>query len=65
MRPGVDPKATPACVNVCPTGARTFGDINDPESNVSQILRQRPSLRLREDLATFPRVYYLPPATEA
>jgi phenylacetyl-CoA:acceptor oxidoreductase 27-kDa subunit len=65
LTPGIDADASPACVNICPTGARLFGDLNDPESNVSQILRQHSSFRLREDLATFPRVYYLPPDAEA
>ena len=31
LKPGVDADATPACVVVCPTGARLFGDLNDPE----------------------------------
>jgi Fe-S-cluster-containing dehydrogenase component len=62
--PGVDAEATPACVGVCPTGARAFGDLNDPNSNVSQILKNHPSYRLRENLGTNPRVYYLP-VTEA
>jgi len=58
--PGVDPDATPACVVACPVGARQFGDLNDPESNVSKTLRGRASYRLREDLGTSPHVYYLP-----
>jgi len=57
--PGVDPAATPACVVVCPVGARIFGDLNDPESRVSQVLQEIPSYRLRDDLGTNPRVYYL------
>ncbi len=67
LEPGVDPNATPACVVVCPTGARVFGDVNDPNSNVSQLLASNSSYRLREDLGTGPRVYYLPadlPETE-
>jgi Fe-S-cluster-containing dehydrogenase component len=60
LTPGVDPEATPACVNVCPMGARVFGDLNDPESRVSRLLADHPSYRLREDLGTGPRVYYLP-----
>ncbi len=60
LQPGVDPNATPACVVVCPTGARVFGDVNDPNSNVSQLLASHSSYRLREDLGTAPRVYYLP-----
>jgi phenylacetyl-CoA:acceptor oxidoreductase subunit 1 len=59
LTPGVDPEATPACVVVCPVGARMFGDLKDPESNVSVILRERVSYQLRVDLGTFPRVYYL------
>jgi Fe-S-cluster-containing dehydrogenase component len=57
--PGIDPDATPACVVACPVGARQFGDLNDPESNVSQTLRERVSYRLRDDLGTSPHVYYL------
>jgi Fe-S-cluster-containing dehydrogenase component len=60
LKPGVDPEATPACVLSCPMGARTFGDLNDPESPVSQILAKNSATRLREDLGTNPRVYYLP-----
>jgi Fe-S-cluster-containing dehydrogenase component len=60
LRPGVDAAATPACVTACPVGARIFGDLNDPESEVSRWLAASPSYRLREDLGTAPRVYYLP-----
>jgi Fe-S-cluster-containing dehydrogenase component len=58
--PGIDHDATPACVNACPVGARLFGDLNDPRSKVSLALAKRRSFRLREDLGTHPRVYYLP-----
>jgi dimethyl sulfoxide reductase iron-sulfur subunit len=60
LTPGVDQAATPACVVACPTGARLFGDLNDPESPVSRALDENPSFRLREALGTEPRVYYLP-----
>ena len=60
LTPGVDADATPACNVVCPTGARLFGDLNDPASNVSMLLKANISFRLREDLGTDPRVYYLP-----
>ncbi|MFQ6013863.1 MAG: sulfate reduction electron transfer complex DsrMKJOP subunit DsrO [Anaerolineae bacterium] len=62
LTPGVDREATPACVNICPVEARFFGDLNDPTSKVSQLLRSRRSFRLREDLGTEPRVYYSPPS---
>ncbi len=64
LTPGVDEDATPACVVACPVGARKFGDLNDPESIVSKLLAQYPSYRLREDLGTSPRVYYLPAREE-
>lgn len=63
--PGVDPQATPACVNICPVGARTFGDLNDPDSRVSLLLATRESIVLREEVGTHPRVYYLLPERSA
>ena len=45
------------CVVACPVGARTFGDLNDPESPVSKILANNNHYRLREDLGTEPRVH--------
>jgi Fe-S-cluster-containing dehydrogenase component len=65
LKPGVDMDASPACVGACPVGARTFGDLNDPHSPVSVLLRDNPSYQLRADLGTFPRVYYLPVKSEA
>ncbi len=59
LQPGVDADATPACVVICPTGARVFGDLNDPESNVSKLLKENVSYRLRDNLGTDPRVYYI------
>ncbi len=59
LTPGVDPDATPACAVACPTGARVFGDLNDPESEVSKIINSRPTVRLRDELGTAPRVYYV------
>jgi Fe-S-cluster-containing dehydrogenase component len=61
LEPGIDPEATPACVVACPVGGRFFGDLNDPESEVSKILETYPTYRLREDLGTGPRVYYISP----
>jgi Fe-S-cluster-containing dehydrogenase component len=61
LMPGVDEEATPACINVCPVTARFFGNLNDPNSTVAQIINSRPTLRLREDLGTDPSVYYIAP----
>ncbi|NWG06678.1 MAG: 4Fe-4S dicluster domain-containing protein [Chloroflexi bacterium] len=59
--PGVDREATPACVNICPVGARTFGNLKDPNSKVSQLIASNPTLRLRDELGTETSVYYIPP----
>jgi Fe-S-cluster-containing dehydrogenase component len=55
---GID--VVPACVEACPTKARAFGDLDDPESVVSQLLASRTEFRLRENMGTSPKVIYLP-----
>ena len=55
----VGTEVVPACVEGCPTKARAFGDLEDPNSNVSQLLASRGNFRLREELSTDPKVYYL------
>jgi Fe-S-cluster-containing dehydrogenase component len=48
----------PACLEACPTGARKFGNILDPESEVAQILRHKRVYVLKEEAATMPRFFY-------
>ena len=50
---------TTRCTEVCPVGARKFGDLNDPESEVSQILRTRRAFRLKEEMGTEPVIWYV------
>jgi Fe-S-cluster-containing dehydrogenase component len=61
LRPGYDRAATPACCNICPTEARVFGDLKDPNSPASRALRGRQSVVLRAEIGTKPRVFYLLP----
>ena len=56
VKKGLDP----ACVQACTTGARIFGDLEDPKSEVSQLIKNRVSFQLRPELDQRPSVYYLP-----
>ncbi len=49
----------PACAEGCPTGAITFGDLDDPESLVAALAKDPRASRLQEELGTEPKVYYL------
>jgi len=59
LNPGIDREATPACVNNCPSSARYFGDLNDPESSVSILVRQRNGFQIHPEYGTNPSVYYV------
>ncbi|MBC5768134.1 4Fe-4S dicluster domain-containing protein [Ramlibacter albus] len=59
QKPGVDPDATPACVNACIAEALAFGDLEDPQSNVSRLLEKNQHFRINEELGTGPGFYYL------
>jgi len=49
----------PACVTTCIGGATYFGDRNDPESLVSELIHRPNVMRLKEELGTKPKTYYL------
>jgi sulfite dehydrogenase (quinone) subunit SoeB len=51
----------PACVKACPTGARHFGDLGDPSSNVSQLVAERGGYDLLPEMGYKPVNKYLPP----
>jgi molybdopterin-containing oxidoreductase family iron-sulfur binding subunit len=55
----VGEEVVPACVEDCPARARSFGDLDDTRSEVSQLLSSRGWIRLREELDTKCKVYYL------
>ena len=49
----------PRCVVACPVGARFFGDLADPASEVSVLLRERPSYVVFPERGTEPSLHYL------
>ena len=48
----------PACAEACPTGARVFGNLLDPDSEIRWVLEHKKVFRLKEDLKTEPRFWY-------
>ena len=48
----------PACVEVCPAGARKFGNLLDPDSEIRYIIEHKRVLVLKEDLNTLPKFFY-------
>jgi Fe-S-cluster-containing dehydrogenase component len=50
----------PACVMACPTSARLFGDIHDPESQVACAIRDSGGYALMPEWGTQPANHYLP-----
>ncbi len=49
----------PACVEACPSRARIFGDLNDPDSEISRQISSNPVSVLRPGMGTEPHVYYI------
>ena len=49
----------PRCVEVCPAKARKYGDLNDPNSDVSKAIRERGGQQLLAEKGTKPQIYYL------
>ena len=50
---------TPACIHTCQNLARSFGDLDDPQSNVSKAIKGRKQKKLQEEKGTNPSVIYL------
>ncbi|CAM4175239.1 4Fe-4S dicluster domain-containing protein [Shewanella insulae] len=56
----------PACVETCIGGARTFGDLNDPDSQVSKLVRDNKVYAMLSEAGTSPNIFYigLPTSTD-
>ena len=48
----------PACLEACPTGARIFGNLLDPDSEISWVLKNKRCFVLKEELGARPTLYY-------
>jgi Fe-S-cluster-containing dehydrogenase component len=48
----------PACLEACPTGARVFGNLLDPDSDIRWVLANKRVYVLKEELGTQPRFFY-------
>lgn len=59
LKPGIDSEASPMCVNTCSSEALYFGDLDDPNSKVSCLIRENKTVRLQEELGTDPSMYYI------
>lgn len=49
----------PACVSVCPTECRIFGDLDDPTSALAQLVQHQPVTVRKPENHTGPHVYYI------
>lgn len=59
LKPGIDREATPACVITCAPKARYFGDLDDPDSEVSKLIKEKRGYQLHPEYGTDPSLYYI------
>jgi len=57
--PRISKGLLPACVQVCPTGARKFGNIKDPASEVVALKKKSRLRVVKQDMGTGPTVFYI------
>src|SRR6476620_11072237 len=55
----IENQLLPACVSVCPTECRIFGDLDDPDSDLARVLQQEATTVRKPEKGTGPRVFYI------
>jgi Fe-S-cluster-containing dehydrogenase component/formate-dependent nitrite reductase membrane component NrfD len=55
----IENRLEPACVSVCPTECRIFGDLDDPTSEVAQIVQREAFMVRKPEKGTGPKIFYL------
>jgi Fe-S-cluster-containing dehydrogenase component len=55
----IDKGLEPACVQVCPTGSRIFGDLSDPEGKLARLIRDYKGWPMLPEKGTEPSIYYI------
>ena len=59
LKPGVDRDASPACMNICPTKAIHFGDLDDPYSDINRLIKEKKGHPFHTEFDTKPSIYYI------
>jgi len=59
LTPGVDRAATPACVISCPTKAIHFGDLDEPNSDINRVIKEKHGHPFHPEFDTKPSIYYI------
>jgi phenylacetyl-CoA:acceptor oxidoreductase subunit 1 len=59
LTPGVDRDATPACVIACPTKAIHFGDLDDPNSEINRVIKEKHGHPFHPEFDTEPSISYI------
>jgi Fe-S-cluster-containing dehydrogenase component len=55
----IDQGQTPAWVAACPPQAMVFGDLNDPDAEITRLVSTSPVQVIKPEMGTYPQTYYM------